>query len=79
MLRKALLVKSVCDRHGVSLKAAALQFSFAHPAVTNLLLGASTPAELIESIRDLQTPIPRDLWRELEEGGLILPDLPVPG
>jgi D-threo-aldose 1-dehydrogenase len=71
-------LKAVCDRHAVSVKAAALQFSSAHPAVTTTLLGASSVAELDENVALLRQPIPAELWVDLERGGFIRPGLPVP-
>ena len=77
-LGEARLRKEVCDRHGVSIKAAALQLPFAHPAVTTVLLGATSDEELDESIELLESPIPPDLWSELKAQGLLAPDIPVP-
>ena len=39
-LDKARQIKAVCDRHGVPIQAAALQFPLAHPAVAVVLTGA---------------------------------------
>jgi D-threo-aldose 1-dehydrogenase len=77
-LAHALRLKAVCDRHGVSLKAAALAFSFGHPAVHNLLLGATSAAELDENIALLQAPIPPELWSDLRSEGLLLEGVPQP-
>jgi D-threo-aldose 1-dehydrogenase len=77
-LAHALRLKAVCDRHGVSLKAAALVFSFSHPAVHNLLLGSTSAAELDESVAMLQTPIPADLWTDLRSEGLLREGVPLP-
>lgn len=77
-LRAARRVDEICTGHGVSRKAAALQFCLAHPAVTTLLLGAATPEQLAESLEDLASPIPRRVWEDLREAGLIQPRLPLP-
>ncbi len=61
----------VCRRHGVPLKAAAIQFPTAHPAVASILTGARTPAELVENEELFRHPIPADLWAELRAEGLI--------
>ena len=58
-LRDAQRRKEVCDRHGVSIKAAALQFAFAHPAVTSVLLGATSAQELDESVELLDADFRR--------------------
>jgi D-threo-aldose 1-dehydrogenase len=78
-LRQANLRKRVCDRHGVSIKAAALQFAFANPLVTSVLLGSTSVDELDESIRLIETPLPSGLWDDLKTEGLIEADVPVPG
>lgn len=54
-----------CARHTVPLAAAAIQFPLRHPAVTSVLVGARSPAEIEEDARLLEVAIPDDLWREL--------------
>ena len=75
-LERARHVKSVCDRHGVPLKAAALQFGLAHPAVAATIPGARSVAELEENVRMAGYPIPDDLWAELRGEGLVPDDAP---
>ncbi len=75
---RAIRIADVCKRHGASLKAAALQFTFAHPAIASLVLGPATAEEFDESLRLLTEPIAPDLWVELEERGYIDPGLPRP-
>jgi D-threo-aldose 1-dehydrogenase len=71
-------LKSVCDRHGVSLMAAALQFPLAHPAVATVLLGARSPCELDQSLELLSVAIPSDVWADLRREGLLREDAPTP-
>ena len=78
VLERARRIKSVCDRHGVPLKAAALQFGLAHPAVAATIPGAQSPAEVEENVRMAGHPIPPALWQELREEGLIPPEAPTP-
>jgi D-threo-aldose 1-dehydrogenase len=78
MLERARRLEGVCRRHGVPLKAAALQFPLAHPAVTCLLVGARSPAELDEDLELLSTPIPPELWDELRSEGLLPDEAPTP-
>ena len=68
---QALRIKEVCDRHGVDLKAAALQFPFGHPAVTSVLVGVASLAELKEDERLLRSTVPAALWAELRDVGLL--------
>jgi D-threo-aldose 1-dehydrogenase len=56
---------TACERHGVPLAAAALQFPLRHPAVTTVLLGARTPAEVDGCFDLLELELPDALWEEL--------------
>ncbi len=78
MLDRARAIKAVCDRHGVPLKAAALQFILAHPAVAAVIPGAASVAEVEENARMIEAPIPAALWPELREAGLLAAAAPVP-
>jgi D-threo-aldose 1-dehydrogenase len=75
---KARRIKSVCDRHGVPLQAAALQFPLAHPAVATVLTGARTTDELDQNATFMRHPIPSDLWQELKAEGLLPEEAPTP-
>jgi D-threo-aldose 1-dehydrogenase len=69
-------LERVCLRHGVPLKAAALQFPLAHPAVASVLTGARSRAEVIENDALIRQRIPSALWQELRTEGLIATDAP---
>ena len=75
---KVARIAAVCDRHGVPLRAAALQFSLAHPAIATVIPGAVTPAEVRDNGVMLAWPIPGDLWQELKHAGLLRADAPTP-
>ena len=82
VIGRAQRIKAICDRHGVPLKAAALQFGTAHPAVAATVPGARSRSEAIENAEMIDLPIPPDLWAELKSDGLIpesAPTPPVPG
>ena len=78
MLDHARAIKAVCDRHGVLLKAAALQFILAHPAIAAVIPGAASADEVEENARMVETPIPAGLWVELKDAGLLDPAAPTP-
>jgi D-threo-aldose 1-dehydrogenase len=78
LIERALRIKAICERHGVSLKAAAIQFPLAHPAVASILTGVRTKAEWDENDAGLRVPIPADLWAELKAESLLSNDAPVP-
>jgi D-threo-aldose 1-dehydrogenase len=66
VVARAQELAAVCERHGVELKAAAIQFPLRHPAVPAVLTGCRTVAELEENVRMFHTAISDDLWRELD-------------
>jgi D-threo-aldose 1-dehydrogenase len=79
MMDKARRIQTVCERHQTPLKAAALQFILAHPAIVSVIPGARSVAELEENVRLVEVPIPTDLWGELRHEGLIAAAAPTPG
>ena len=78
VLEQARKIKAVCDTYNVPLKAAALQFGLAHPAVAATIPGASAAEEVEENLRMVQVSIPDDLWAELKHEGLIPEEAPTP-
>ena len=78
LIDKALRIKAVCDRYGVPLPAAAIQFPFGHPSIAAVLTGAETAAELNENASLMRVDIPEALWHDLSESALIRPDAPLP-
>jgi D-threo-aldose 1-dehydrogenase len=78
MVERARRLQAVCRRHGVDLKAAALQFPLAHPAVTSLLVGARSPEELDEDLALLRAPLPSELWDDLRRDRLLPDEAPTP-
>ena len=68
----------VCERHGVPLAAAALQFPLAHPAVAAVLPGPRNVEEMEADAKLLRYPIPSALWADLRHAELIHPNAPTP-
>lgn len=79
LIEQAIRIGKVCERHGVPLKAAALQFPLAHPAVASVLTGVRSAAEFQENERLFRLSIPDDMWRELKAEGLLAEAAPAPG
>jgi D-threo-aldose 1-dehydrogenase len=71
-------IEAVCARHGVPLRAAALQFPAAHPAVAVVVAGARSERELDDLVAMRRFPIPGGFWVELRERGLIAASAPLP-
>jgi D-threo-aldose 1-dehydrogenase len=61
----------ICTRHAVDLPTAAIHFARRHPAVTSVVLGAVSPAEVQRNRASWFKPPPDALWEELEASGLI--------
>lgn len=78
ILERVAAIEAVCERHGVQLKAAALQFPMAHPAVAAIIPGGRSTAEVEENFQLLAAPIPDDFWAELRHLNLLPPEAPVP-
>jgi D-threo-aldose 1-dehydrogenase len=76
-LFKARRINEICQNYGVPLKAAALQFVLAHPAVASVLSGARSPQEIEENFELIQYPIPKEMWGSLKEQELIDPSAPL--
>ena len=79
VLQQAIRMHQVCRKYGVHLRAAALQFPTAHPAVTSVLLGARSTREVHDAAAQAAFPIPADCWRELKATGLLPGSVPTPG
>ena len=71
LLEKAQRISQVAQSYGVELPAAALQFPLRHPAVVNVVAGASNRMQIEQSIRYMAQDIPEAMWEELEHLGLV--------
>jgi D-threo-aldose 1-dehydrogenase len=78
LVERAQGLRAVCERHGVPLRAAAIQFALAHPAVRSLVTGVRTIDHLDDYPALLAVPIPDALWTDLRTEGLIDPAAHVP-
>jgi D-threo-aldose 1-dehydrogenase len=76
LVERTARIAAICARHGVALPAAALQFVLANPAITTVLLGPRTAAELAENIASTRQRIAPSLWSELVDADLIARDSP---
>ncbi|MCB9150034.1 MAG: aldo/keto reductase [Caldilineaceae bacterium] len=78
IMEKTRRIEAVCARYDVALKAAALQFPLAHPAVRSLVVGMISAGEMDQNLAALHAPIPADFWAELRARALIDPAAPTP-
>jgi D-threo-aldose 1-dehydrogenase len=79
ILEKVRQMQTICERYGVPLRAAAVQFAGAHPAVAAVILGAESPEQVSENTATLSVTIPAALWDDLRAAGLLAADAPAPG
>jgi D-threo-aldose 1-dehydrogenase len=76
---RAAAIEDLCSEHRVPLKAAALQFPLAHPAVACVVAGPRSIAELDENLALAAHGIAPAFWRELRAKGLVAAGAPLPG
>ena len=70
-------INAACERHGVKMIEAALNFPLRHPSVVSVIPGGQSVTE-VKSNRDiLGKDIPEALWAELKSEGLMRSDAPV--
>ena len=55
-----------CREHGVTLAAAALQFSITDPRVVSIMVGLSRPERVEQTLELAAHPVPDELWPRLE-------------
>jgi D-threo-aldose 1-dehydrogenase len=71
VLGRVSAIAAVCDRYGVPLPSAALQFSAAHPVVASVIPGCRDASEVRDAIAWSTADIPGELWDELKHEGLL--------
>lgn len=71
-------LERVCAHHGVPLRAAALQFPLAHPAIEIVLVGVKSVAHWRDALDKMRHPIPPEFWEALRRERLIPEAAPTP-
>ncbi|OIJ86670.1 aldo/keto reductase [Streptomyces monashensis] len=71
LLARARRLQTIAGRHGTTLRAAALAFSGAHPAVASLLVGVRSAAEAHDCADQFTADVPAALWAQLRESGML--------
>lgn len=64
-VERAARMAAICDRYGVPLAAAALQFSLRDPRITTTIVGMSRPERIAETLTLATNPIADECWDEL--------------
>ncbi|MFD8854903.1 aldo/keto reductase [Streptomyces sp. NPDC059604] len=70
-LARARRCGEICAEFGVPLSAAAIQFPFLHPAVTSVVVGCRSAAEVTANAAAYRFPVPDQLWVRLAEEGFV--------
>ena len=78
ILARVARLKALAQRHGVSIKAAALQFALANPAVAAVIPGASRPERIAEDAVAMAEKIPAEFWHVLRAEKLVADNAPLP-
>lgn len=68
---RAVTLAETCERYGVELPTAALQFGLQYEPCIATVTGAATPDQARETIARLNEPVPAELWAELRRTGQI--------
>lgn len=71
VLDRTLRIARVCEEFGVELPTAAVAFARRHPAVTSVVVGLRTPAEVHDLVGRSAQPVPDELWVALEADGIV--------
>ena len=67
ILEKASRIKSIVEKHGVSITSVAFQFPLRHPSVKAVLVGCRSAQEVIDNTQAFDELIPEDIWQELAQ------------
>lgn len=71
VLARVQAIAAVCRDFGVSLPAAALQYTLRDDAVRTIVVGGSRPAQLHQNAEHMRVSIPEELWQALARKKLI--------
>ena len=73
IIERARKIGAFLQDREIALTAAAIQFPLRHNAVTAILTGSRSSAELRANVEDFNFDIPNNIWEELESSGLVAP------
>ena len=71
LIERAIAIREILSKFNIPLTAAAIQFPLRHPAVTAVLTGSRSVAELQANINDFDREIPQSAWDAIDESGLV--------
>jgi D-threo-aldose 1-dehydrogenase len=71
LVQRAQRIAGVCERHGVTLPQAAVQFVLRHPTTASVVLGVKSAEQAVRNAELFAKPAPEQLWDELHAEGLL--------
>jgi D-threo-aldose 1-dehydrogenase len=71
LVERARHLAHVCQQFGVDLPTVAQAFGAHHPAVSSVIIGLRSPAEVADAVRRWAQPVPEGIWAALRQQGLI--------
>jgi D-threo-aldose 1-dehydrogenase len=77
VLDRVARIQAVCERHGVRLIEAALQFPLQHPVIRSVIPGGQRVEEVKSNRQIFDAKIPSALWADLKAEGLMRADAPI--
>jgi D-threo-aldose 1-dehydrogenase len=77
-IEKRARLSAIAARHGVDLRTAALQFASAPDVAIALVVGCSSPQQVLADYTSLETRTPAAFWSDLQSEGLIEGEAAVP-
>ena len=78
IIKRVQSIECICNAHGVTLPAAALQFPLASSWVSSIIPGLGAPEHIQAAMNWMNEEIPIEFWREMITEGHIHPDAPIP-
>ena len=78
VMEKVRAIETVCKRHTVPLRAAALQFLLGHESIATVIPGPTSKAEVLDNIEMMSVSIANEFWADLKGEGLLQENAPTP-
>jgi D-threo-aldose 1-dehydrogenase len=66
VMRQARSLEAMCDRFGIELPTAALQYPLRDPSVLSVVPGMASPLEVRQNVARIATPVPDAAWAAFE-------------
>lgn len=79
LLARTARIETICQRHGVALAGAALNFPLTHPAVASVVSGYADAEQVAANLASFTATPPVAFWADLKREGLIPERAPILG